>query len=73
MKLRVGLARAAERRGRQAIQGMVGQFQARMLSGHEQAGRLAEIGKGSCNGTYLDGFRTRSDDKRNTRLAQLSP
>jgi hypothetical protein len=52
---------------------MVGQFQARMLSGHEQAGWLAEIGKGSCNGTYLDGFRTRSDDKRNTRLAQLSP
>jgi hypothetical protein len=36
-------------------------------------GRLAEGGEGTGDGTLLDGFGTRSDNKRNTKLAQLSP
>jgi hypothetical protein len=44
-----------------------------MLSGDNQPRTLAKRGKRMGDGTQFDGFRTRSDDKRNTRLAQLSP
>jgi hypothetical protein len=44
-----------------------------MLAGDEQVRRLAESGKGMGDWTELDGFGTRSDNERNTILAQLSP
>ena len=52
---------------------MVGEFEARMLTSHKQPRSLAKIGKCLGDWTKLDGFRTCSNDERDTRLAQLSP
>ena len=52
---------------------MIAKLEPRMLAGHQQAWRLAESGKGMSNRAELDSFGTRSDDGRNTILAQLSP
>ena len=62
-----------QRRRGETIEAMICQFQPWMLAGDEQPRCLAESGKGMGNRTQLDGFRTRSDDERDTRLAQLPP
>jgi hypothetical protein len=69
----VGLPRAVERYGFKIPQPMVAQLKPWMLAGHEQGGRLAKGSQGMGNGTELDGFGTRSNNERNTILAQLSP
>jgi len=73
MDHRIGLAGAAERRGRKAVQVMIGELEPGMLTGDEQVRWFAESGEGMGNRTELDGFGTRSNNERNTRLAQLPP
>jgi len=73
MDHRVGLTRAVERGGGKAFKPMVAKFEARVLTGYKQVRRLAESGEGMGNSTELNGFGTRSYDKRNAILAQLSP
>jgi hypothetical protein len=73
VKHRVRLTRTIERRCGEAVEAMIGKFEPWVLPRHEQARLLAKIGKGPGDWTEFDGFRTRSDDKRNTGLAQLSP
>ena len=52
---------------------MVAKLQTRMLARDEQVRRLTEGGEGIGDRTQFDGFRARSDNERNTILAQLSP
>ena len=73
MEHRVGLARAVERRGGEALQAMIAKLEPGMLAGDEQVRRLAEGGERVGNRAELDGFGTRSDDERDAILAQLSP
>ena len=51
---------------------MVTRLQSRMLTRDQQAGWLAEGGKGMGNGAKFDGFRARSNNERDTILAQLA-
>jgi hypothetical protein len=69
----IGLARAMERRGDKALQPVIAELEPGMLSGDKQSRRLAKVGESMGNRTELDGFRTRSNKQRNTRLAQLPP
>ena len=69
----VGLTRTIQGCGFKPVQSMVTKFQAGMLPGDEQMRRLIESGKGMGDWTELDRFRARSDNERNTVLAQLSP
>jgi len=73
MDHRVGLARAVERCCGKAFQPMIAKLEPRVLAGDKQMWRLAEGGEGMGNRTELDGFGTRSDNERNTILAQLPP
>lgn len=52
---------------------MIGKLEARVLTGYEKSGRLAEVGEGMSDRAQLDGFRTSPDNKRDTILAQLTP
>ena len=52
---------------------MVAQFEPRVLAGDEQMRWLAEGGERVGNRTELDRFWARSNNERNTVLAQLSP
>lgn len=56
-----------------ASKAMVGEFEPGMLTGDEQVRWLVEGGEGMGNRAELDGFGTRSNNERNTGLAQLSP
>ena len=59
--------------GCKSSQPMVGEFKARMLASDDKSRRLAEVGERMGNRAELDGFGTRSDNERDTILAQLSP
>lgn len=52
---------------------MIAELESGMLAGDEQPGRLAEGDERLCYRTELDGFRTRSDNERNSRPVQLPP
>ena len=69
----IGLARTIEAQCLKSIQPMIDKLQPRMLPGDVQARWLAEVSERMGNRTELDGFRARSDNERNSILAQLSP
>jgi hypothetical protein len=73
MEHRIRLPRAVERNQREAIKAMVAQFEPGVLAGDEQMRRLAKGSEGVSDRAQFDGFRARSDDERDTILAQLSP
>jgi hypothetical protein len=73
MEHRVRLARTIEQGCRKGVEAMLSKLQARMLPGKKQMRRLAEIGESMSDRTEFDGFRARSDNERNTTLAQLPP
>jgi hypothetical protein len=62
-----------ERHRCEAIKAVVAQFEPGVLAGDEQMRRLAKSGERVSDRAQLDGFRARSDDERDTILAQLSP
>jgi hypothetical protein len=66
MKHRVRLARTVELGRLKSVQPMAGQFQAWVLARYEQARAFAKFGERLGDGTELDGFRTCSNDKRDT-------
>jgi hypothetical protein len=69
----VGLPGTRQGRGCKLVEIMVVKFEAGVLAGDKQPGCLAEFGERPRNRAQLDGFRTRTDNKRNTILAQLTP
>lgn len=69
----VGKARAGQRDGVEALKAVGDKLQPRMLAGDIDARSLAKCGQRTDDGAKLYGFRARSDDKRDTRLAQFSP
>ena len=73
MEHRVRLAGTVQRRCSESLQSMIGELQPGMLAGDEQPRRLAEDGECAGNRTEFDRFWTRSDNERDTRLAQLPP
>ena len=62
----VGLTGAVKRGGVEPGEAVIGQLEAGVLAGDDQPRPLATRRQRMGNRTKLDGFRTRSDDKRDT-------
>jgi hypothetical protein len=73
MEHRIVLARAVERHHGEAVKPVVAQFEPGVLAGDEQMRRLAKGRERVSDRAQFDGFRTRSDNERDTILAQFSP
>jgi hypothetical protein len=69
----VGLPGTSQGRGCKLVEVMVVKFEAGVLAGDKQPGFFAKFRERPRNRAQLDSFRTRTDNKRNTILAQLTP
>jgi hypothetical protein len=69
--VRVRLPGAAEFRQRKAGELEGGGIEVRVLAGQHDPRDDPAAGERSCDGRKLDGFRTRTDDERNSVVVQL--